>query len=73
MYFGDMSEGGLYHCIFEIVDNSIGEALAGYYHTIKVYINIDGSCTVEDYGRGIPVESFEKEHIKFLVVCMVLV
>jgi Type IIA topoisomerase (DNA gyrase/topo II, topoisomerase IV), B subunit len=55
MYIGDISERGLHHLIWEIVDNSVDEAMAGYATHIRVHIHQDDSVTVEDNGRGIPV------------------
>ncbi len=60
MYIGSVSTKGLNHLIYEIVDNSVDEHLAGYCDTIKVTLEADGSATVEDNGRGIPVEMHEK-------------
>ena len=70
MYIGDISEKGLHHLVNENVDNSIDEAMAGYCTDIEVTINEDNSITVEDNGRGIPVDMHEKLHKSALEVVM---
>lgn len=70
MYIGDISEKGLHHLVNETVDNSIDEAMAGYCTTIDVTIGTDGSITVQDDGRGIPVDEHEKMHKSALEVVM---
>ena len=61
MYIGDISEKGLHHLVYEVVDNSIDEALAGYCDHIEDTIKKENSITVQDNGRGIPVDFHEKE------------
>lgn len=64
MYIGDTGINGLHHLVYEVVDNSIDEAMAGFCSKISVNVNIDGSITIEDDGRGIPVEKHVKESLK---------
>ncbi|MGL5546068.1 MAG: DNA topoisomerase (ATP-hydrolyzing) subunit B [Tannerellaceae bacterium] len=70
MYIGDIGVKGLHHLVYEVVDNSIDEALAGYCTHIEVFINEDNSITVQDNGRGIPVDHHEKENKSALEVVL---
>ena len=70
MYIGNRQQGGLHHLVYEVMDNSIDEALAGRCDSIIVRIHIDGSCSVEDNGEGIPVEKHEQAGISALEVVL---
>ncbi len=70
MYIGNVSTEGLHHLVYEVVDNSIDEALAGFCNHIQIQIHSDDSVTVEDNGRGIPVDLHEKENIPAVEVVM---
>lgn len=72
MYIGDTTSRGFHHLVFEVVDNSIDEALGGYCSNIKVTINDDNTCTVEDNGRGIPVDMHPTQNRPALEVVMTM-
>ena len=70
MYIGDRSSAGLHHLVYEVLDNSIDEALAGACDNVSVRIHLDGSCTVEDNGRGIPVSMHKDANVSALEVVL---
>jgi len=70
MYIGDRGSGGLHHLVYEVLDNSIDEAMAGFCDNVNVRILADGSCTIEDNGRGIPVEKHKEAKISALEVVL---
>ena len=72
MYIGSTSSKGLHHLVYEIVDNAVDEALAGFCNTVEVYINEDNSITVRDNGRGIPVGINKKKGIPAVEVVFTL-
>ncbi len=70
MYIGDRGPGGLHHLVYEVLDNSIDEAMAGFCDSVSVRIGADGSCAVEDNGRGIPVEEHKEAKVSALEVAL---
>ena len=72
MYIGDTNIGGLHHMVYEVVDNSIDEAMAGFCDTIKVTLTNEGSAIIEDNGRGIPVDIHPTENIPTATVVLTI-
>ncbi len=72
MYIGNTAERGLHQLVYEAVDNAVDEALAGYARNVKVVLYKDGSCSVEDDGRGIPVDVHAEEQMPAVEVIMTI-
>ncbi|MBV8198391.1 MAG: hypothetical protein JO263_09655, partial [Candidatus Eremiobacteraeota bacterium] len=72
MYIGNTAERGLHQLVYEAVDNAVDEALAGYAHTIDVVLHRDGSCSVQDDGRGIPIDVHAEERLPAVEVVMTM-
>jgi DNA gyrase subunit B len=72
MYIGNTAERGLHQLVYEAVDNAVDEALAGYAHVVRVVLHADGSCTVEDDGRGIPIDVHAEERLPAVEVVMTI-
>ncbi|HXO18182.1 MAG TPA: ATP-binding protein, partial [Candidatus Dormibacteraeota bacterium] len=72
MYIGNTAERGLHQLVYEAVDNAVDEAMAGYAHTVRVVLYKDGSCSVEDDGRGIPIDLHAEERLPAVEVVMTI-
>ncbi|MBV8725836.1 MAG: hypothetical protein JO350_10940, partial [Candidatus Eremiobacteraeota bacterium] len=72
MYIGNTAERGLHQLVYEAVDNAVDEALAGYAHSIAVILHRDGSCSVRDDGRGIPIDVHAEERLPAVEVVMTM-